>query len=217
MDQLQEPFHGDWMVVNRTKKNKQNRGKSQAMPKDQSQENSNKGKFPHAKGKDQTQENNNKGKFPQAKGKETILGSSSQKEGGIIFSSLAPSSPSKQLIRKKRHRVDNSFKSSPTVPNDLPNPKQFSATPTKSLPSVGKQPSKTDGIPPFFSHNIKTAMNVDILVPNRLRFKDAEEPPVNNGPEQFENALDHYMDNDSDGDGQVDASPIETRSLGYHG
>ncbi|KAJ1380293.1 4-hydroxy-tetrahydrodipicolinate synthase [Sesbania bispinosa] len=41
-------------------------------------------------------------------------------------------------------------------------------------------------------------MNVDFIAPNRLRFKDADNPPDFNDFEQFENAVDHHMENGSD-------------------
>ncbi|KAJ1429993.1 hypothetical protein SESBI_08059 [Sesbania bispinosa] len=225
-----ESDHGEWLVVNRTKKGRQNKSKVKASLKDLGQNQNDRDKAFQDKGKEKKsgnpsakeegikakaslkdlgQNQNDKDKALKDKGKEKKLGNSSAKEEeilssrlvvskekvlnmgnsasqdrGMIFSSQALTFPTNGAGRKKRHRVDNSSTLSSAELIEVPHFKQLTMSNQKPVA--------------VFENQIKTAMNVDFIAPNRLRFKDADDPPDCNDPEQFENALDHHMENGSD-------------------
>ncbi|KAJ1396283.1 hypothetical protein SESBI_32673 [Sesbania bispinosa] len=176
-DPPQELDHGDWLVVTRSKKNNQHRGKGKAPFKENHSTGDQGSAF--KKGVDQNKKVIEKPLGNSQIKKDVIfnskaimveksLGNIPQLKKDMIFNSSAVASSSKPLSRNKRHRVEEASK----FPLETP----LTSLVAHKHTSSGKETSK-EGFTPFHSlHNIKTSMEVAVLAANRLKFIDKESP-----------------------------------------
>ncbi|KAJ1421328.1 hypothetical protein SESBI_13762 [Sesbania bispinosa] len=174
--QHQEALHGDWLVVTRTKK-----GRNKAQSKGPSQQASLGDRNKLSKTTQDPKANQVTSiEFPktiQAPKSKRVLSAEfpsknlpGQKEGSqMVFQSVALSTKSSHNGRKKRHKID--------LPNKLDSPENTTTLGVKSNNLV-----KDGGKDPLFG--IKTTMNVDILSQNRLRFRDEDDPKMQENPEK---------------------------------
>ncbi|KAJ1426650.1 hypothetical protein SESBI_10151 [Sesbania bispinosa] len=170
----QEQLHGEWLVVSRSRKPNAQKGK----------------------GKAKTNSSDSKGQQERDKtaNKVTSLFNTSETQvaskENVVFSAKPSVSSRPNRLGKKRSRVEIKSvpveKGSSSTNKDV---KQKSTTDQVTSPNTSNRkessadkPNSTVIFKPdsirkssLFDFGIKTAMNVDIIEPNRLRFKDDEE------------------------------------------
>ncbi|KAJ1394470.1 zinc ion binding nucleic acid binding protein [Sesbania bispinosa] len=89
---------------------------------------------------------------------------------GVVFTCNSLVSSSEKNTRKKRHRVDSSYKPAQLTASPAVGPKTELKTSAESSSLNVKSVSDSS------SHGIKTILNVDILSANRMRFRDEDDP-----------------------------------------
>ncbi|KAJ1433531.1 hypothetical protein SESBI_06067 [Sesbania bispinosa] len=156
--------HGDWMVVTRSRRNNQVRGKGKGLIKSYPG-NLTVGDLGSLSSKDSD----------HSKGVKDVTIKPFQENASLVFNSGGVASSSKSDNRKKRHKIDLSSKSN----QDNVNQKTivFEAV----VP--GTKDTSKKGFKPFIpAHSIQTIWNVDVIAANRLRFKDEDKPSDSTPP-----------------------------------
>ncbi|KAJ1441893.1 hypothetical protein SESBI_01098 [Sesbania bispinosa] len=173
--------HGDWLVVTRSRKSNQNRGKGKA-PFKENKSSGDQGTV-FKKVNDQNTKVSEKSSGTSQIKKDMIFNSNAisadksfQVKKDMIFNSSAIASTQS---RNKRHRVETTSKSNLEAPlTSLETYKHSSSGKGTSKEGLKNKEINKEGFTPFHpSHNIKTAMDVEILASNRLRFIDKDKLP----------------------------------------
>ncbi|KAJ1399314.1 collagen alpha [Sesbania bispinosa] len=149
----QDSLHGDWLVVSRTKKSKNRiQGKGPPLFKD------NQTSVGKSKGEEKVSKVGQGPSNPVPKTHQDSMDNTQ-----MVFQSNALSSAMKNNPRKKRHRVE--------AP-----PKVSSSTGQETIQALAQDHGSTRDKAVVHPFGIQTSMNVDILAPNRMRFRDEDDP-----------------------------------------
>ncbi|KAJ1441218.1 hypothetical protein SESBI_01352 [Sesbania bispinosa] len=151
----QDTLHGDWLMVSRTKKGKNKiQGKGSSPSKDNQA----------TAGKDAEE-----GKASKVgQGPNNLVPKTQQdnmESDQMVFQSNALPSTISNNSRKKRHRVEASYKASSSPGQET----------NQALVQVNGSARDKGEVHPF---GIKTSVNIDILSPNKMRFRDEDDPSI---------------------------------------